>query len=82
MCKNWNNVSCFWTNKKNEIQSGEDDLNQTYFNDPDIVEKIDMTKPVSFLIHGWLGGLNGGNMYLPYEVKPKKGMREKLYCPS
>lgn len=57
-------------------------MNQTYFNDPDILQKLDMTKPVSFLIHGWLGGLNGGNMYLPYEVKPKKGMREKYVCPS
>lgn len=61
---------CFWTNKNG---SGQTDLNQTFFNDPDIESKIDLSKPVSFLVHGWLGGLNGGNMYLPAENKPKKG---------
>ncbi|XP_055311609.1 phospholipase A1-like [Sitodiplosis mosellana] len=52
---------------------GQADVNQTYLNDPDIASKIDLTKPMSFLIHGWLGGLNGGNMYLPSEGGSGKG---------
>lgn len=49
------------------------ELNQTYQNDSEILEKLDFTKPVNFVIHGWLGGLNGGNIYLPVEVQPNSG---------
>lgn len=48
-------------------------LHQTYFNDPDINSKLNLKKPVNFIIHGWLGGLNGGNVYLPIDVKQSAG---------
>lgn len=50
-------------------------LNQTFFNDPNIKQKIDFSRPVNFVIHGWLGGINGGNIYLPAEVRASSGMR-------
>ncbi|XP_031616461.1 phospholipase A1-like isoform X2 [Contarinia nasturtii] len=58
----------FWCLKPKQT-----DLKQTFLNDPDIKSKIDFTKPVNFLIHGWMGGLNGGNIYLPPDVRPKNG---------
>lgn len=54
--------------------SEQGDLNQTFINDTDIDAKIDFTKPVNFVIHGWFGGLHGGNMYLVTNSESRSGM--------
>lgn len=48
-------------------------INQVFLNDSDIDEKLDFSKPINFLLHGWLSGLLDRNMHLlgyddvPYE---------------
>lgn len=37
---------------------------QTYMNDPDIHSKLNLNFPVNFVVHGWLGGLDGVNRHL------------------
>lgn len=32
-------------------------LKRIFFNDPDIESKLDFSKPINFIIHGWLSGL-------------------------
>lgn len=54
--------------------SEQNDVNQTFINDTDIQAKIDFTKPVNFVIHGWLGGLYGGNIYLVENADSTNGM--------
>lgn len=46
---------------------------QTYLGDPDIQSKIDFEIRTNFLIHGWMSGLDGGNRYLPAEVRESDG---------
>lgn len=53
--------------------SGGKELNQTFLGDPDIRSKIDFGARTNFLIHGWLSGLDGGNMHLPEEVRATDG---------
>lgn len=48
-------------------------LVQTYLGDPDIQSKIDFEIRTNFLIHGWMSGLDGGNRYLPAEVRESNG---------
>lgn len=57
----------------------QSDLKQTFLNDPNIESKVDFTKPIHLLIHGWLGGLDGGNMYLPFRTK--NGMGKYIELP-
>lgn len=59
----------------NKIESDKKLLRQTFRNDSSILTKIDFRRPVNFLIHGWLGGLNGGYQHIPSVVKPTKGWR-------
>lgn len=59
----------------NKIESDKKLLQQTFRNDSSILTKIDFRRPVNFLIHGWLGGLNGGYQHIPSVVKPTKGWR-------
>lgn len=58
-------VSAFYRNGKQLVQ--------TYLNDPKIREKLDFGYPINFVIHGWLSGLDGGNLYLPREVRQSDG---------
>lgn len=45
-------------------RSGQKELKQAFLNDKDIDSKLDFSKPVNFLIHGWLSGLYDGNMHM------------------
>lgn len=47
---------------------------QTYVDDPNITKKIDFHHPIKFLVHGWLGGLDGYNRYLSIQLKENDGM--------
>lgn len=55
------------------IYSYSEELVQTYLNDPDIRSKIDFRYPINLLWHGWLSGIDGGNRYLPEEVRSTDG---------
>lgn len=61
------------------IDSGQTNLIQTFFNDPNVTTKIDFSRPVSFVIHGWLGGLNGGNIFLPAQIRSSSGVYTFTY---
>lgn len=39
-------------------------ISQVFLNDSDIKEKLDFSKPINFLTHGWLSGLLDRNMHL------------------
>lgn len=54
------------------FSSGKE-LVQTYLGDPDIQSKIDFEIRTNFLIHGWMSGLDGGNRYLPADVRQSDG---------
>lgn len=38
---------------------------QTFLDDAEINAKLDFTKPINFLHHGWVSGLMDENMHLP-----------------
>lgn len=49
-------------------------LVQAFATDPHIHTKLNMTIPIKFVVHGWLGGLYGGNKFLPNrELKEEDG---------
>lgn len=54
-------------------------MHQTFFNDPDIHSKLNLKKPVNFIIHGWLGGLDGVDIYVPDQVKQSAGIIHRLH---
>lgn len=49
-------------------------MKRTTHNDPDIKSKIDFSKKVNFVIHGWLGGLYDGNMHSPLIDRSSEGL--------
>lgn len=57
----------------NNHRSDKKVVRQTFRNDSSISAKIDFTRPVNFLIHGWFGGINGGYQLVPSAAKPTKG---------
>lgn len=56
------------------IESQRKELKKTLHNDPDINSKIDFSKKVNFVIHGWLGGLHDGNMHSPRTDRSNQGL--------
>lgn len=58
-------------------------MSQGILNDSNIKSKIDFSKPINFLIHGWLSGLLDRNMHLGNQNKTEpndhNGMRTFVY---
>lgn len=38
--------------------SSRNELVQTYLNDPNILEKVDLSKPLAAITHGWTDSIN------------------------
>lgn len=47
----------------------QDVVVQVHFNDTELESKLEFSKPINFLIHGWLDGLLDRNMYLGAQNK-------------
>lgn len=52
---------------------------QTYLNDPNINLKIDTHSCINFVVHGWLGGIDGGNRFLPTSPKTTSMSNESIH---
>lgn len=53
--------------------SNQKDLKQVTLNDPEITSKLDFSKPINFIIHGWLGINEQANGEVMYK-------RDGMYC--
>lgn len=64
------------------MSSNQLNISQAFLNDSDINAKLDFSKPINFLTHGWLSGLLDRNMHLlGFDDKPNEydGMYMQRY---
>lgn len=54
-------------------------LVQAHFNDTEIKSKLDFSKPINFLLHGWLDGILDRNMHLGAQNKIEPNDHNGMY---